>query len=83
MGFFKRTTPKEEYERINRKAQLELAGRRGRTYLEYARKSLASGDIKNARSYAEEGMFLTGLCDYYVAVREELQDFLRTLPAAA
>lgn len=82
MGFFKRPT-RMEIEAPVRKAQVELARERGNNYLAYARRALADGDLPNARSYAEEGLFLTGLCKYYVAVREQLQDFLRTLSTSA
>lgn len=82
MGFFKRPSRKEN-EAHERKAQVELARSRGSNYLYYAKKALASGDIDKARSYAEEGLFLTGLCNYYVAVREQLRDFLSSLPATA
>ena len=82
MGFFKQPS-RQEIEAPARKAQIDLARERGNSYLTYAKNALADGDIPNARSYAEEGLFLTGLCKYYVAVREQLQDFLRTLPATA
>jgi hypothetical protein len=82
MGFFKRPM-RMEIEAPARKAQIELARERGNNYLAYAKQAFEAGDIPNARSYAEEGLFLTGLCKYYVAVREQLLDFLRTLPATA
>jgi hypothetical protein len=56
----------------------ELAATRGRIYLDYAKKYQESGDLRNAMSSAEEGIRLTS-GPFYIAVRDELHDFVDML----
>jgi hypothetical protein len=63
---------------IAEKSRKELAATRGRIYLDYAKKYQKSGDLRNAMSSAEEGIRLaTG--PFYIAVRDELHDFVDML----
>jgi hypothetical protein len=56
----------------------ELAATRGRVYLDYAKKYKDSGDLRNAMSTAQEGIRLAS-GPFYIAVRDELHDFVDKL----
>jgi hypothetical protein len=61
-------------------AAKNVAAEYGRVYLEYARKYLEEGDLRNARSTAEEGIRLT--CgSFYIAVRDQLDELLEMIEA--
>ena len=54
-----------------------LAAQRGQIYLDFARRYLEKDDTPNAISHAEEGLRLTA-GPFYIAVRDQLQDFLES-----
>lgn len=82
MDFFKQIS-RLDAETEHRKAEVRIARSRGENYLACAKEALASGYSVRARVLAEEGLFLSSRCEYYVAVYEELQDFLLALPESA
>ena len=63
-------------------ARKAFARHRGELYLEAAEKYRAVGDETNAHAAATEGLRLTA-GPFYLAVRDELQDFLSTVPSVA
>jgi hypothetical protein len=72
----------QKRKQIAENSRKELAATRGRIYLDYAKRYQESGDLRNAMSTAEEGIRLaTG--PFYIAVRDELHDFVDMLKCSA
>jgi hypothetical protein len=70
--------PQRKTQIADNNSRKELAATRGRIYLDYAKKYRDSGDLRNAMSTAQEGIRLaTG--PFYIAVRDELHDFVDNL----